>query len=176
MNMDLNSMSGSSFRNPVPPGVTIKTKIERGDPYSAPEVYDIEATVIKILRGEGARKLLREQNIITDQPKENFEYILVDINVRYSRRGRGFVEEPFQLDEERFVATSADGETEYEIPFVLQQPQPQLLNIPLQPGETHQGWILLQVPETEKKPLLIFKRENVEVVYGVWGNVWFQLY
>jgi hypothetical protein len=46
----------------------------------------------------------------------------------------------------------------------------------LQPGETHQGWILLQVPETEKKPLLIFKRENVEVVYGVWGNVWFQLY
>ncbi len=174
--MDLNSMPGSSFRNPAPPGITIKTKIERGDPYSAPEVYDVEVTITKILRGEEARKFIKNQNIITDQPKKDFEYILVDINVLYFRRGRGFVEEPFQLDEERFVAASADGETEYEIPFILKQPQPQLLNIPLQPGESHRGWILLQVPETEKKPLLIFKRENVEVVYGVWGNVWLQLY
>ncbi len=176
MSMDSNSLPGSSYRNPAPLGVTIKTKIERGDPYSAPEVYDVEIAVTNIIRGEESKRLLKEQNIITDQLKENFEYVLIDINIRYSRRGRGFVEEPFQLDEERFVAASADAETEYEIPFILKQPQPQLLNIPLQPGESHRGWILLQVPETEKKPLLIFKRENVEVVYGVWGNVWFQLY
>jgi hypothetical protein len=68
----------------------------------------------------------------------------------------------------QFAAVSPDGKTEYEIPPVLYQPQPQLIGSIFSPGESHDGWILLQVPEKDKKPLLIFKRQNIEGVHGVW--------
>jgi len=34
----------------------------------------------------------------------------------------------------------------------------------------------LQIPKDERRPLLIFKRQNMEGVHGVWGPIWFQLY
>jgi hypothetical protein len=57
-----------------------------------------------------------------------------------------------------------------------QQPQPSLVDRHFEPGEIHEGRILLQVPKEEREPRLIFKRKHVEGMYGIWGYVWFQLY
>ena len=46
--------SGNSRDRAAPLGITIKTKIERGDRYSAPEIYNLEITVLEVV-GEKRR-------------------------------------------------------------------------------------------------------------------------
>ena len=109
--------------------------------------------------------------------KDGFEYILARIRLGYFSRARGGLDnELYKLTEGQFVAVSSSGKTEYEVPPVLRQPQPALVDVTFNPGDSHEGWILLQVPKEERKPLLIFKRQHVEGAYGIWGYVWFKLY
>jgi len=167
---------GSSQRNPVPIGKTIKTKIERGDRYSAPVIYDLEITLLEILRGQEAWERGKAQEVLNELAKSGFEYILAHLKVGFFRRGRGLGGDVYEIREGQILAVSADGKTQYEIPAVPQQPQPQLVDLSFKPGESHSGWILLQVPKNEAKPLLLFNREYVENVFGIWGPIWFCLY
>jgi hypothetical protein len=167
---------GNSENDPVHPGQMIKTKIERGDRYSAPEVYDMQLTVLDFVRGVKALELLKSQNINPDPPKPGFEYMLVNLKIGYFQKGRGFIAEPYTLTSGQLLAVSADGKTEFELPSVNLQPLPSLTDKKFAAGETHEGWILTQVPENESRPLLIFKRQDVGNIYGIWGSIWFQLY
>lgn len=167
---------GSTPQNAAPAGVTIKTTIERGDAYLSPQLYNVEITLLEIIRGKAALERVISQNISEKSPGAGFEYVLARIRLGYFRRIRGLEDEPYTLTEGQFTAFSADGTTEYEIPSVVRQPQPPLAGITFNPGDSHEGWILLEVPETEKKPLMIYKRQHVEGIYGIWRGVWFQLY
>ena len=171
-----NTPPGSSHLSPASLGVTLKTTIERGDPYMAPEIYNVEIAVLEIVRGKEAEKRVKAQGISENPPNAGFEYILTRIKLRYFPRTRGLGEEPYILTEGQFVAVSADGKQEYKIPPVQQQPQPQLIDRLFQPRDSHEGWILVQVSADEKKPLLVFKREHVASVFGMRKHVWFQLY
>ena len=175
---DRSSILGSSQDHPAPVGVTVKTKIERGDRYSAPEIYNLEITLLEVVHGKEAIERIKAQGVSNKLPKAGYEYILVRIRFGYFSKARGFghAHEAYRIGDGSFSATSADGNTEYEIPSVIRQPQPQLVGISFSAGESREGWIVLQVPETEKEPLLSFHREYAENVYGVWGSVWFQLY
>jgi len=170
-----NLVIGSSHLNPAPVNVTVKTKIERGDPYSAPEIYDLEITLIEIVRGKEALDRVKAQDVLNEPPKRGFEYVFARVQFGYSRRGRGLGDVTYRLTEGQFAAVSSDGKMEYKIPSVFHQPQPQLIDSVFSAGESREGWILLQVPKDEKKPRLIFKRENAEGIYGIWRSVWFQL-
>jgi hypothetical protein len=170
-----NSPQGRSHLNPIPVWVSAKTRIERGMG-NAPESYDVEITIQEIVRGKEAWERIKAQDVSNEPPKAGFEYILARMKFGYFRRGRGFSDEAYKVTGGQFAAVSAEGKTEYEMPSVLQEPQPQLINGIFSPGESREGWILLQAPKDEKKPLLIFKREKVEGVYWVWGYVWFKLY
>jgi hypothetical protein len=174
--MSSNPILGTSPSHPAPVGVTIKTTIERGEAYSAPEIYNVEITLLEIMRSDEAWERIKGQNPLNEPPKATFEFVLAYIRFGYFRRSRGAGGEVYRLTKDQFAAVSPDGKTEHEIPTVLSQPQPQLIGSTLSPGESRDGWILLQVPEDDKKPLLIFKRQNIEGVHGVWGYIWFQLY
>jgi hypothetical protein len=167
---------GTSHRNPAPVGVTIKTTIERGEAYSSPEIYNVEIALLEIVRGHEAWERIKSQNSLIESPEAGSEYILARVRFGYFRRRRGTGGEVYQLTEGQFAAVSPDGKIEYKIPSVSSRFQPQLIDCTLSPGESRDGWILLQVPEDETKPLLAFKRQNVEGVHGIWGSVWFQLY
>jgi hypothetical protein len=156
--------------------MTIKTTIERGEAYAAPEIYNVEITLLEIVRGDEAWERIKAQGSLSEPPKVGFEFALVHIGFGYFRRGRGSGGEVYRLTKGQFAAVSQDGKTEYEIPAFLPQPQPQLIGSTISPGESHDGWIILQVPEDNKRPLLIFKRQNIEGVHGIWGHIWFQLY
>ena len=173
---DTNLAPGQSHLSPAAKGVTVKTKIERGDAYSAPEIYDLDITLLEIVRGKEAWERIKAQGVLDEEPKTGFEYILARIQFGYSRRGRGLGSETYRLTEGQFAAVSSDGKVEYKIPSALHQPQPQLIGSVFSAGESREGWIFLQVPKGEKKPMLIFKRENAEGIYGIWRSVWFQLY
>jgi hypothetical protein len=168
--------SGSSSACPAPVGVTVKTTVERGDAYLSPEIYNVEITLLEIIRGEEARERIGPQGVSDRPPETGFEYILALIRFGYYQRGRRQGRETYQPAEGQFAAVSADGQQEYELPSILHQPQPSLIGRVFNHNESHEGWILLQVPKGEKEPRLIFKRKHVEGVYGIWGYVWFQLY
>ena len=178
MTSDANAspVPGSSNSCPAAVGVTVKTTIERGNAYLFPEIYNVEITLLEVVRGEAARKRIASDGMSDRPPKVGFEYILVLARFGYYQRGRRQGGEAYQLTESQFGAVSADGKQEYELPPVAQQPQPSLIGRLFQQGETHEGRLLLQVPKGEKEPRLVFKRKHTEGIYGIWGYVWFQLY
>ena len=159
-------------------GTTIRTKIERGDRYSAPEVYNLEIAICEVLRGKGALEHLRMDGVSKLVTKVGFELVLVRVRFGFFSKGRrfGHQREPYEITKGCFVAVSPDGNTEYEIPIMKRQPQPPLINMPFMPGDVKEGWVALQVPEGEERALLIFKRDYSENAYGFWGPVWFQLF
>jgi len=159
-------------------GTTIKTKIERGDRYSAPEVYNLEISICEVLRGEGALEHLGKKGVSTLVLKAEFELVLVRVRFGFFSKGRGFghQREPYKITEDCFAAVSPDGITEYEIPTMKRQPQPALINTPFVPGDVREGWVAFQIPEGEERAFLIFKRDYTENAYGFWGPVWFQLF
>ena len=166
---------GSSHRNPAPVGTIVKTTVERGDAYFTPRLYELTITLLEVVRGKSARERVNTEGVSDSPPKLGFEYILARINCGYFYKVRGF-DDDYRLAGGQFTTVSADGSIEYEIPTTLQQPQPQLVNWVFHPGESREGWVMLQLPEGEKKPLLVFKRQHVEGIYGRWRYVWFRLY
>jgi len=169
------SAIGSQDR-PAPLGTTVKTKIERGDRYSAPEVYNLEITLQEVVRGEEAWARIEGQGV-RGEAKAGFEYILCRIQFGYFSRARGFPRsgEAYMILPEHFVAVAADGKTEFESPTLLRQPQPPLIGTSFSVNESREGWILLQLPKDRTEIFLTFRREYAENQYGVWGSMWFQL-
>jgi len=169
------SAPGSSHSSPAPVGITVKTIVERGDAYSGGELCDAEITVIEVIRGKVTWECIKTQGISGQAAQAGFEYLLSRIRFAYSRRGRGLGDGTYKISEGQFAVVSADGMTEYEVPSVLKQPEEQLIDWPMNSGETREGWVLLQVPEQDKHALLVFKRQHTEAIYGVRGYIWFQL-
>ncbi len=174
--LEKRSFTVGSKDHPAPLGATIKTKIERGDRYSAPEVYNIEITLREVVRGNKAWTCIKEQGV-TGEIKTGFEYVLCRIRFGYFSRARGFSHsgKVYTISPEHFIAVAADGNTEFENPVLLQQPQPPLIGTSFSLNESREGWILLQVPNDGRKVFLTFRREYTENQYGVWGPIWFQL-
>jgi hypothetical protein len=172
------SILGSSQDHAVPMGVTVKTKIERGDRQPSPEMYNLEITLLESLRGQDAWGRIKAEGVCDLPPAAGFEYILARIRFGYFRRARGVAEHsPYKISDGTFAARSKDGITEYELPPILRQPQPQLMGVPFTGGDSREGWIVLQVPEAEKEPLLVFHRQYaVDNKYGMWGAIWFKLF
>jgi hypothetical protein len=167
---------GSSVNGPAPLGFTVKTTIERGDAYLSPEIYNVEITILEAVRGSEALERLRSQGAGDKSPEAGHEYVLAYIRFGYFQRGRRAGSEAYELKEGLFVAVSADGQQEYGIPVDPPQPQSPLTGQLFNNGDSHEGWILLQVPTEEKEPRLAFKRKHVEGMYGIWGYVWFGLH
>jgi hypothetical protein len=157
-------------------GATVITTIERGDAYLSPQLYNVEITLLQTVRGQAVGDRLTRQIVSAKPAMAGFEFILAQIRLGYFRRVRGLEDELYKLTEGQFMAVSADGKTEFPVPPVLNQPQPPLIDVTFNPGDTREGWILLQVPITEKQPLLVFKRQHVEGAYGIWGYIWFKLW
>jgi hypothetical protein len=157
-------------------GELVKTKIERGDRYSAPEIYNLELTVLEILRGDKAHERMQQMGLAYSA-SAGFVPYLVRLRFGYFSRGRGLERQnqPFIIGNDFFATVSSGANTEYPMPQLAQQPQPPLVDVPFSPGEIKEGWILVEAPETEPQPFLIFKREFKEFTYGVWGPVWFRL-
>jgi hypothetical protein len=170
------SPSGATFSSPAPVGCTVKTIIEGGHAYLTPRLYNLEITLLDVLRGKQAVEWLISGGVDPGLFQPGQEYILAHLNFAFFQRGRGGDDEVYQLPSGQFAVISADGKTEYAVPQLSNRIKPQLAGWSFHPGESRQGWLLFQVDVNDPQPRLIFKREHVEGVYGIWGYVWFQLY
>jgi len=164
-----------SRENPAPLGAAVRTRIERGDRYSAPEVYNLEITLVEVVRGKEARDRIEGQSV-AGRPRAGFEYVLCCVRVGYFSKARGFAHsgEKFEVSPEHFAAMAGDGGAEFERPVLSRQPDHALIGTSLAVNESREGWIVLEVAEGGKASL-IFRREYEANQYGVWGALWFQL-
>ena len=161
--------------NPAPVGATVRTRVERGDRYSAPEVYNLDITLREIVKGTEASNRIAEHGLL-GRPEPGSDYILCRVRVGYFSKGRGFGHstEKYQVTGEHFAAVAADGKEEFPLPMLLRQPDPPLVGTSLSVNESREGWVVLQVPAVGN-PFLIFRREYATNQYGVWGPVWFRM-
>jgi len=171
----VNGANGSLTQTAVPRGTMVRTIIERGDAYLAPQLYNLDITLLEVLKGSEVARRIEEENVCDRAPVSGFEYVLAHLKFAYNRKVRGLGDEGYKLVEGQFFTLLADTRQEFPLPGVLKQPEPPLIGVVFNPGESKQGWVLLQVPQNAQNVLLVFKRIHVEGMYGIWGNVQFRL-
>lgn len=173
------AIMGTSYTNPTPLGIPVKTRIERGEAYASPQIYKVEVTILETLRGKTAEEKIKMDGVHVDHPKPGYEFILARLKISYAAGAR-IVQyaaggEPFIFSENQFSTFSIDGNREEPTP-ILPEPHKFLNGSNVPPGGSQEGWLLLQALTKDPQPLLIFKRQNVDGVHGVWGSIWFKLF
>ncbi len=162
---------GFSPFSPAPVGLQLESIIECGFGYRPHEKYDIKITLLEVLRGNKAWELIKSASAASKPPKDNYEYILARIKFDYYARGAPG-DCVHELRQEEFTAFSAGGK-QYEAASSV-PPKPELTG-KLSSGDSLEGWLVLEVEQSESKPLLRFVA-SVGRAVEQGGQVWFQLY
>ena len=161
---------GSSPSSPVPVGLTLDAIIECGEGYTSHELYDAGITILEIIRGEEAWKRLLETDGSNSPADDGLEYILARVRFEYRARGLpGTCIHP--LRPEHFTAYSSAGEGYGKVDAVTPKPE---LRKRLESGETFEGWLVFEVAEQDKAPLVYYSiDEGGGTQHG--GGKWFVL-
>ena len=170
---------GSHPDRPVPIGVTVKTMIERQARNPSKVTYNLEMTVLEVLRGKDALDRLRKEGVTKEETQTGLGYLMVFLRLKYYPKARGLPEyEPFGIDEKQFRVVSIKGDLNNASPLLIKSPLPQLIGTSISINESIEGWIIFQIPLDEKEPLLTFDRdytENRVTLQTVRGHLWFKL-
>lgn len=167
------SAQASSVAHAQPVGVPLTTIIGFGDQYNGgDELYDARITVLEIVRGSKAWDILKRASASNAPPKSGFEYLLARVRFEFSARTSPH-HYSYTLAQSQFTAISAAG-TEYESPALAAQPDPPLSGT-LRSGDSVEGWLAFLVPQSDRKPLMLF-REDVGSIFHEGGGSFFQLY
>ena len=175
LSSDRKQRLGSSFNHPAAIGTKVRTKIERGDRYSAPEIYDLDITVLQSVRGEEAMVRLKNDAALKEKKKPGFDYILAHLQIGIYSKGRGFGRsvQPYVIEKEFFGLASDNGQLIEDVSVINSRFEGQLIGMSLTPGKTCEGSIAFQVPSVESNPLIVFKRDYRLNTYGEWPAIWF---
>ena len=138
---------GQSHRNPAPLNYPVRVLNRYFD--ASPLAHDI--TVLQVLRGEPAWKIIQEAYRFNLPPTLGTEYLLARIRIDYSRGPEGHTDLISQLD---FGMLSSQGHT-YIVPFSIRPPEP-FLRARLYPGARIEAWTVWQVDINDSAPLLVF--------------------
>ena len=150
------AQEGDSPFNPAPVGARLSGIIECGQGYTSHELYNMNITLLEVVRGDDAWKRLRMAGDSNKPAAAGFEYVLARVKFEYYARGTpGLC--VHKLLPEQFTACSVEG-VDY----------PAATDVVL-------GWIGFLVRRTDKKPLLNYSADaGGAVLHG--GSKWFKLY
>jgi hypothetical protein len=138
--------------------------------------YILQITVLDVVRGPDAEEQVRKQGLSDKPVPAGLEYLLARIRFSYSCAAKvQFEVAPYIIDKRQLAATSGDGSIEFDGQSLLCEPTPRIIDMPIPEGSVKEGWIVLQLPQSEKEPLLAFYREW-ENKLSIQGPFWFKLY
>jgi hypothetical protein len=166
------AQGGQSPSNAVPIGMSIKTQVECGERAGSMEPYDAKIAVLQVLRGKEALDRIKAANPSSQPPKAGFDYVVARVAFQMNAiLAPG--NKTFELARKmQFVALTADG-NEQDPPLVT-PPSPELHRT-VRSGEPAEGWIVLLVEQSNKKPVMFFDPAAGGAMGG--GKVlFFQLY
>jgi hypothetical protein len=161
---------GDSPTNAIPVKKTVETRLECGQ--VATEPYDAKFTVLEVVRGKEALDRIKAANASNQPPQAGYEYVLARIAFEMKAiMAPG--NKTFELARKmQFVALTEDGN---EIDASLATPPKPELHRMVRAGEPAEGWIVLEVEQKNKKPVMFFD----PAVGGAMGGgkiLFFQLY
>ena len=161
---------GSSPANPAPVGTTLKGIVECGQGYTSHELYDMQITLLEVLRGEEAWKRIAEASSSNKPADSGFDYILARVRFEYKARGTpGLC--VHQLIPDQFTAYSPDG-NEYQAVSIV-PPQPEMRK-DMKSGESFEGWVVFMVAQKDEAPMMSYSADKGgAIVHG--GEKWFVL-
>jgi hypothetical protein len=164
---DTAAAQGQSPSNAAPIGLSIRTQVECGERAGSMEPYHANIAVLQVLRGKEAFDRIKAANPSSQPPPPGFDYV-VQMNAFLAPGNK-----TFELARKmQFVALTADG-NEQEPPLVS-PPSPELHRT-VRSGEPAEGWIVLLVEQSNKKPVMFFDPAAGGAMGG--GRVlFFQLY
>jgi hypothetical protein len=170
--VDTAAAQGQSPSNAAPVGLSIKTQVECGERAGSMEPYDAKIAVLQVLRGKAAFDRIKAANPSSQPPKTGFDYVVARVSFQMNAiLAPG--NKTFELARKmQFIALTAD-ESEQEPPLAS-PPLPELHRT-VRSGEAAEGWIVLLVEESNKKPVMFFDPAAGGAMGG--GRVlFFQLY
>jgi len=174
-NANISSATGNSPGNAIPVGAAVKIPIIPG--YGpGTRIGDLVLSVLEVKRGEHAEPDIQPEGSEFKPLKSGFENIFMRVKVEYIRAGRGPRQRPYYLSPDQFRACSFDGGEEYEILYFSERSGENLIGHTFDMGDSREGWLMCQLPEKELKPFLLYRRENVDNVWGLWSDIWFKLF
>ncbi len=154
----------------IPLGMPVTTLLECGEFFT--ELYDAKITVLQVLRGKEALDRIKAENPSAPAPKAGFDYLLARIAFEMkatTQPGKGTFELARKM---QFVALTEDG-NEIDAPLAA-APKPQLHRT-VHASEPVEGWVVFQVEQSNKKPMMFFDPASGGAIGG--GSVlFFQLY
>ncbi len=106
----------------------------------------------EMAQGEEAWRLLQEANQFAKPPPAGMDYLLLKLHVRNLEESEGFLPRLTRWD----FAILENG-ARYEPPTSPAEPFPPLGIIALYAGGDSEGWIVLQMPATAQRPILVFE-------------------
>jgi len=166
------AQGGQSPSNAAPIGMSIKTQVECGERAGSMEPYDAKIAVLQVLRGKEALDRIKAANPSSQPPKAGFDYVVARVAFQMNAiLAPG--NKTFELARKmQFVALTVDG-NEQE-PSSVTPPSPELHRT-VRSGEPAEGWIVLLVEQSNKKPVMFFDPAAGGAMGG--GKVlFFQLY
>ena len=163
----------TSLQPAQPVGTPLSTIIGFGDQYNGgDELYDARITVLEIVRGPKALDVVRRASRYNASPANGAEYLLARVRFEFSARTTPH-HYSYALAPSQFSALSATGK-DYDPPSIAAMPEPSL-RANLQPGDSAEGWLVFAVPQSDRKPLMLFRADVGSVIHEGGGS-YFQLY
>ena len=170
--LDLHVPAGSSPKNPVPLGFHARVRIERGDLYGVPDVYELKLRILSVLAGRNALKEIGRQTGQTVPPSNEKDYMLIQLEILYAACGTVSGAEPYEITEDQFVVWKDNRE--YEVSSLSLKFREGLIGMRLSPGSICTGWLAFELPKRKSGALLLFKYRNLAAVQR-WRYVFLKL-
>jgi len=170
--VDMAAAQGESPANAIPIGSSVTTRVECGTQAGSMEPYEAKIAVLQVLRGKEAWERIKAASDSNQPPAAGLDYVLARVTfVMKAILMPG--NKTFELARpKQFIALSAEG-NELDSPLVI-PPKPELHRI-VRAGEAADGWIVLTVEQTDRKPVMFFDPAAGGAMGG--GKIlFFQLY
>ncbi len=167
----ITAQEGNSPFQPASTGVRLSGIVECGQGYTSHELYNMNLTLLEVVRGDDAWERLRKASDANKPAGAGFDYILARVKFEYYARGTpGLC--VHKVVPQQFMAFSSEG---VDYPAVdVSLPKLEMRG-DLRSGENLEGWIAVRVPQEDQKPLLSYSADQGgAVMHG--GGKWFKLY
>lgn len=149
----VNNLMSQSHEEAIPIGKSVSTQINCSKSAGGIEVYDATISLLEVVRGKEAWKLVKKADASNKKPDQEYEYVLARIGFKMVARGAPG-DKSFDLDRPmQFTAFSEDFE-EYETPLV-KIPDPALKQTVFA-DKYVEGWICVTVKKQDARSLLMF--------------------
>jgi Domain of unknown function (DUF4352) len=150
-----------AYAQEATPTVTSSIGLTRADPVPLGEAVQagpVELRVLDVLSGPEAVAVVLSASSTNVEPREGITYVVVNLSARNAGS------QPLWLDNDDFAVT---GDSGLVWRFLGAQPPEPALDVPLNPGESSEGWVAFGIPTDESSLLLLF--DSLEIG-GAWAD------